>query len=469
MILIIVTSALKKSLDDGMTILLKEMSSLQQTISSQQSALTRLTEQHTSLHDDLSTHRNETIRKIENITLKSPPPSSLSPTKPTALKPHLSTLKSLKIDLLALKTEHNSFVRNIATSITAILSLPFTSTVQIVTGDDLATQKASLEAQTQSLVSQSDDLSDLVDDLRIDITQKRIRPHPRAITAVRKAEAHAKSSLVAVETLLKTVKPVWKRKWEDELQQVIDGQEFLRHQETLITDLRKDLSDTEMVIEHVVQAAELFESRALAPREWLGGALGSGGRDALLGEVKTLMPNSEERVEAIARAEKARAREMELRRENEFQVELGEFVTQDKLKGAADGASRIEKEREEKERKIRQELWEKEKARQMQQQQQALQSGALVASDTPGAVEKLAVEGGIKRAVSEGRSPVTPVEDVDGVTRSISHSSGLSRMKRISTAKRFSGDTKGGSTSNSGRVDEAEEGEMSDDSGVGEG
>src|ERR1700733_9998748 len=135
MILITVTSALKKSLDEGMTILLKEMSSLQQTISSQQSALTRLTEQHTSLHDDLSTHRNETIRKIDNITLKSPPLSSSSPTKPTALKPHLSTLKSLKIDLLALKTEHNSFVRNIATSITAIRSLPFTSTVQIVTGD----------------------------------------------------------------------------------------------------------------------------------------------------------------------------------------------------------------------------------------------------------------------------------------------------------------------------------------------
>ena len=80
-----------------------------------------------------------------------------------------------------------------------------------------------------------------------------------------------------MELLLRKLKPVWKRKWEEELQQVIDGQEFLRHQETLVGDLRKDLVDTQTVVTQIVQAAEILESNVPPRREWLSGAVGSGG------------------------------------------------------------------------------------------------------------------------------------------------------------------------------------------------
>jgi hypothetical protein len=223
--------------------------------------------------------------------------------------------------------------------------------------------------------------------------------------------------------------------------------------------LRKDLADTEQVITHVVAAADLFESRNLAPREWLGGAIGSGGRDAFLGEVKTLQPNSEDRIEAIRRAERARAREMELRRENEFQVELGEVVNEGKLKNLGEGAQRIEREREEKERRMRQEIWEREKLKGMQQQDtQSVASELVISSDDS--------DRALKRTVSEGRAAVTSAVGDDSVTRSISHSSGLSRMKRISNS-RFSGEAK--RTSSPGNVDgveETEEGETVDN-GVG--
>ena len=432
-----------------MSALLKEMSVLQQTISSQQSVLSRLTEQHTSLREDLTSHRHETIRKIEDISLK---PSS--PTSPKSLQPQLSTLKSLKRDLSVLKTEHNNFQAGINDSLNQLRNLPFSSTVQVITGDDLATQKSDLESKTQALVTLSDDLSDQVDDLRIDITQKRIRPHPRAIAAVRKQESNVQSELNSVEALLKQLKPVWKRKWEDELQQVIDGQEFLRHQETLITDLRKDLADTETVITQIVQAAELFE--ASAPREWLSGALGSGGRDAVLGEVKTLQPNSAERLEAIKRAEKQRARELELRKENEFQLELGEVVTEGKLKGQGEGALRIEREREEKERRMRRELWEgRNNLRSNSKERNNTTSESKERSNTRSESKEMnnnsrstsmeraeSPEKSIKRAVSEGSSVFAEQSSLeDGVARSHSQSSGLTRMKAISagSAKRFSG------------------------------
>jgi hypothetical protein len=340
-----------------------------------------------------------------------------------------------------LKSEHNAFQSGINESLTQLRNLPFSSLMSVVTKDDLATQKTDLESKTQALVTLSDDLSDQIDDLRIDITQRRIRPHPRQITHAHKQEASVQKSLDSVESLLRQLKPLWKRKWEEELQQVIDGQEFLRHQETLINDLRKDLTDTSMVIEQIVQATELFENAAPVKREWMSGALGSGGRDAMLTEVKTLQPNSAERLEAIKRAEKARLRELEMRRETEFQAELGEVVTEGKLKVLEEGALRIEREREEKERKLRRELWEEQNKSGMDK---ANGNGVGHGVDKGNDREPSKVlENGAKRVVSEGSSAFADkVVSDDGVVRSQSHSSGLlSRIKAVAgSSKRLSSD-----------------------------
>ena len=405
-------SGLKKTFNEGIAGLMKEIGTLQETIMSQQTLLTHLTEQHASLKADLTSHRHETIQKIQDISLKSPtfPPPHIIHT-PTTLVP---ALKTLKHDLSTLKSEQASFESVFSASLASLRALPL-SQVQIVTGDDLASQKSDLESKTQALVTLSDDLSDQVDDLRIDITQKRVRPHPRTIAAVRKQNATVQSQIAAVETQLKTLKPIWKRKWEEELQQVIDGQEFLRHQETLVTDLKKDLVDTETVITQIVQAAELFESSA--PREWLSGAVGSGGRDAVLGEVKTLQPDSAGRLEAIKRAERQRIREMELRRENDFQLELGEVVNSEKMRVQGETAARLELEREQKERRIRKEMWDATRVNPK--------------NESAGGSPRSEDEGGSKRAVSEGFAGNGNSAHEDGIVgRSQSHSSALASRAR---------------------------------------
>src|SRR5699024_10875695 len=55
-------------------------------------------------------------------------------------------------------------------------------------------------------------------------------------------------------------------------------------------------------------------------------------KDGVLGEVRALQPNHENRLEAIERAEKTRQKELEARRVGEFQRELGNFVGEGKLK-----------------------------------------------------------------------------------------------------------------------------------------
>lgn len=425
-LIIVLDSTMKKTFNDGMAVLLKEIANLQQTVASQQDLLLRLTEQNSLLKEELISQRDETLRKLESISFSKLPPSLSSSRDSPALKAQLTALKALKRDLTTLRSEHSAFQSQFTTSLTSFRNIPFSTAIQVVTGDDLASQKSDLESKTQTLVTLSDDLSDQVDDLRIDITQKRVRPHPRTVSNVRKQSSTAKAQLEALESLLRTIKPVWKRKWEDELQQVIDGQEFLRHQETLVVDLRKDLSDTETVVAQIIQAAELFE--ASTPREWLAGAVGSGGRDALLGEVKTLQPNSAERIEAIKRAEKARARELELRRETEFQLELGEVVTVGKMKMHGQGALRIEREREEKEKQIRKEIWERERERERNRSLERNLNG-----DEPG----------VKRTLSEGSSGLAGAKELEeGVARSQSYS-GLG--KRVSSPlKRASGESEMG-------------------------
>lgn len=456
-----VDSPLQKTFSEGMSALLKEISTLQHTISSQQTLLTQLTEQHTSLKEDLISHRTETLRKIDSIST----PKSTPPTTPTTLRPNLTHLKSLKSDLNTLKSDHQSFMKNLTSSLTAIRQLPFKDQMKLITDDTLATQKSDLEAKTQALVTLSDDLSDQVDDLRIDITQKRIRPHPRTLASVKKHAEKVRIQLTAVESQLTTVKPLWKKTWQDELQRVIDGQEFLRHQETLVADLKKDLTDTEEVIVHVVQAAELLEARALTPREWLSGAVGSGGRDAVLGEVKSVQPNSAERIEAIERAEKARQRELELRRVNEFQEELGELVNEEKLKEQSEGALRVEREREEKERKLREQLWLERQKKVNGESHPAKEIPSVqepkVEHIVPGSGETSKEDKSVKRAVSEGSSAFASAAVYDdGVARSQSHSSALSRMKRTSgSTKRFSGTSLG----NRGSIMETEENENPDE------
>jgi len=81
-------------------------------------------------------------------------------------------------------------------------------------------------------------------------------------------------------------------------------------------------------------------------------------KEGVLGEVRALQPNHENRLEAIERAEKLRQRELESRRGGEFQKELGNFVEEGKLKKAG-GFEEVERARKLKDEKIRKEVWER--------------------------------------------------------------------------------------------------------------
>src|SRR5271170_6516914 len=120
-----------------------------------------------------------------------------------------------------------------------------------------------------------------------------------------------------------------------------------------------------------------------------------------------------------------------MRKESEFQVELTEVVTEGKLRIQSEGAKRVEKEREEKDQRIRQQLWEARNPQATGAQPKRSNGTTPTPTNDDGGKMTGETSTSVKRTVSEGNSAFAEQQD-DGVARSQSHSSGLSRMKAVS-------------------------------------
>jgi hypothetical protein len=81
-------------------------------------------------------------------------------------------------------------------------------------------------------------------------------------------------------------------------------------------------------------------------------------KEGVLGEVRALQPNHENRLEAIERAEKLRQKELENRKGTALQREIRNFVEEGKLKKSG-GFEEVERARRARDDKIRREVWER--------------------------------------------------------------------------------------------------------------
>ena len=135
-------------------------------------------------------------------------------------------------------------------------------------------------------------------------------------------------------------------------------------QEDLAADLQDDLEKATQTFALVEQATKEQMKDAPGTRVLSRGlnhvraADPTIAKEGVLGEVRALQPNHENRLEAIERAEKLRQKELESRRGGEFQKELGNFVEEGKLKKAG-GFEEVERARKAKDERIRKEVWER--------------------------------------------------------------------------------------------------------------
>ncbi|KDN61074.1 putative actin interacting protein 3 [Colletotrichum sublineola] len=295
---------------------------------------------------------------------------------------HITEIQSLRRDLAVMRQAYSSFQSEIQGSMSAIRAKASNVKAAVVkasvptnggeTGHAyVAKGREQLNADSDRLVTKVDDLQDLVEDLRKDVVHRGVRPLPRQLETVAMDITKLSKELKKVEDYMKEEKPIWTKIWEKELEDVCKGRDELRLMEDLMIDLQDDLEKASETFALVEQATkeQLKDNGTTASagtaRNFSKGlnSLGNSSdpnaaKDGVLGEVRALQPNHENRLEAIERAEKLRQKELEGRKGNELQRELSSFVEEGKLKKSG-GFEEVERARKAKDDMIRKQVWER--------------------------------------------------------------------------------------------------------------
>lgn len=362
----------KKHIDEGIGALRKAVDEVKQNVDDHGTALQRV-----------SDRQLETAKEMARLA--SAPPTvieSSGGSKATGPGPKLNPnqlreLQGLKRDLAVMRQTYSNFQTEIQSSMSTLRSKANTVKVaaakaSVPGADDgsgpiyVNQGRKQLNTDSDRLVTKVDDLQDLVEDLRKDVVHRGVRPMPRQLEDVSKDISTLTNELTKVRDYMKREKPVWTKIWEKELEDVCQGRDELKVMEDLMVDLQDDLEKASETFALVEQATkEQMKESAPASRQLSKGLhnLGntadpSAAKEGVLGEVRALQPNHEDRLEAIERAERLRQKELETRSENPLKKELASFVGEGKLKKSG-GFEEVERARKAKDDKIRREVWER--------------------------------------------------------------------------------------------------------------
>ncbi|KAI0484228.1 AIP3-domain-containing protein [Xylariaceae sp. FL0804] len=360
----------KKHFDDGLGPLKKAMDEVRQNVSDQGMALQRV-----------SDRQLETAKEMARMATAAPVMDTSQPSASGAgakLNPsQLRELQSLRRDLAVLRQTYSNFqsdiqssmssLRNKASNVKVAAAKATVPDVEGGTGIAYVDEgRKQLNTDSDRLVSRVDDLQDLVEDLRKDVVNRGVRPLPRQLEAVSKDIQGLTQELKRMEEHLKREEPIWKGIWEKQLERICQGRDEFKLSQDLMVDLLDDLEKATETFALVEQATkEQMKDSAPTTRQFSRGlhSLGnsanpSAAKENVLGEVRALQPNHEDRLEAIERAEKLRKKELESRKDNPLKKELTNFVGEGKLKKSG-GFEEVERARKAKDDRIRREVWER--------------------------------------------------------------------------------------------------------------
>ena len=383
-----VLDEVKRHIDEGLGGLRRMVEGVRTVIDRQQSTI-----------QQVSDRQQDASKEIARLSVTAPPAkirlASLEKSQTNGTRSstssidsnQISDIQTLRRDLAVVRQAYSSFVSNIKSSMagvrikaSSVKAVAIDTVVPTLEGSDgrsyVNVGKKTVGEESENIVNRVDDLQDIVEDLRKDVVTRGVRPLPRQLETVSKDISLATAELKKMQEYLKREKPIWTKIWEKELELVCNDREFLTMQEELVADLEDDLekaTQTFALVEQATKQQNLQSGHGGSAniRSTSRGLTSIGAdqdidpikaKDGVLGEVRALQPNHETRLEAIERAEKARLKELENRREGAFKKELGNFVEEGKLKrsGGVEEAERLRKTKDERNRR---DAWESQQAK----------------------------------------------------------------------------------------------------------
>ncbi|KAJ2918634.1 hypothetical protein MD484_g1752, partial [Candolleomyces efflorescens] len=217
--------------------------------------------------------------------------------------------------------------------------------------------KKKLDARSQDVLTDVEKLQDTVERIKDDVIKRNTSPKPQYFKNIKKDIDATAAELESLKEHIKTVKPMWKKTWEEELQNIVEEQQFLTHQEEFLSDLLEDHKAVLEIYGHVEKIVNLRgPSSANGPGRRTRGPTfrppppeeGHNGLSTVMLEIRGAAVDPEKRLKAIE--ESQRNRELERNaRGDEMQLELQEFVGQKKLRmtGGAEEVERLRQKRDE--------------------------------------------------------------------------------------------------------------------------
>lgn len=370
----------KRHFDDGLSTLTKIVQSMKQNVDDQSTTLQRVSDRQQETATELA--RLATMQPASPVS-EGGSAARVLPGAGRKLKSgQAGEIQSLRRDLAVLRQTYSSFQSDVQKSMAVIRqkaanvkTVTAKAAVPDIEGDAgysyVANGRKQMNGDSDRLVGKVDDLQDLIEDLRKDVVHRGVRPLPRQLEDVAKDITNLTKELKKMEDYMSAEKPIWTKIWEKELEDVCQGRDELRLMEDLLVDLHDDLDKASETFTLVEQATKEqmkdngTTASASTARQFskglsnLGNSLNqSAAKEDVLGEVRALQPNHENRLEAIERAEKLRQKELEGRSGNEMLREISNFVQDGRLKKSG-GFEEVERARKAKDDRIRREVWER--------------------------------------------------------------------------------------------------------------
>ncbi|TFK29748.1 AIP3-domain-containing protein [Coprinopsis marcescibilis] len=209
--------------------------------------------------------------------------------------------------------------------------------------------KKKLDVRSQDVLTEVEKLQDTVERIRDDVVKRNTTPKPLFFKNLKKDIDTTAAELQSLREHIKTIKPMWKKTWEEELQNIVEEQQFLSHQEEFLGDLLEDHNSVLEVYGHVNQIVNLRGPQASGqprartrtfrpppPDE------GHNGLSTVMLEIRGASIDPEKRLKAIEENQKNREIER-AGKTDDLAAELADFVDSKKLKmtGGAEEAERI--------------------------------------------------------------------------------------------------------------------------------
>lgn len=274
------------------------------------------------------------------------------------LKTQFDEVQNLRRDLGIMRQLYTEFMKSTKDSLGALRtqtqSVKQLASVKVGGARGFIDQgKTKLDSRSQNVLTKVEELQDTVEALRDDVLKRHMTPKPQLVKQIQEDIASTATELASLKEHIDTVKPMWKKTWEEELQNIVEEQGFLGHQEEFLTDLLEDhkaLVDVFGHVEKVISIRGATPGRNNRGRGFkpLPADEGHTGLSTVMMEIRGAAVDPERRMKAIEANQKNREREL-ASRSDEFQEELTGFVGGKRLRmtGGAEEVDRVRQRRNE--------------------------------------------------------------------------------------------------------------------------